>query len=181
MIKYISPLIGTLIFLYVLSSCSTQNSIANQKTASLLESGEFTFLAENANPFYTKEIYATLLSNQNMYGSKISNLDDGYTVEIKKNEIKVFLPYFGKWISKKAGQEPHFIQLSSKDFNIENDNEKKGTSVYEIILNDQTDIKKMYLNVFENGKSNLSIASGDRQPISYDGYVMKNAMQKKEK
>ncbi|MEC5157343.1 hypothetical protein RCH13_001246 [Chryseobacterium sp. MP_3.2] len=82
------------------------------------------------------------MSNQYMYGNKISNLDDGYTVAIKKEEIAIILPYYGTGISKKAGQEPHYIQLTSTDFDLENVTQKKGTSVYEVALDDQTDIKK---------------------------------------
>ena len=57
--------------------------------------------------------------------------------------------------------------------------DKKGNWVYTINPKDTENVRTLYLEVYKNGKAYLSIDSNDRQPISYDGYIMKNEIKNK--
>ena len=40
-------------------------------------------------------------------------------------------------------------------------------------------LRSDYIEVYKNGSAYVSIDSNDRQPISYNGYLMKNEISKK--
>ena len=162
----------------MMSSCSTQNSIPSEKVSSLLQNGEFTFMAEHANPT-NFDVINVMNSLPNSTSSRILNLDYGYTLEIKKDEIKVVLPYFGRLFSAGIDPNKNSFRFDSKDFVINQTTGKKGSSIYTILPKDQNNIRKMVLEVFGNGKSYLSIDANDRNPISYDGYIKENEAPKK--
>ena len=76
-------------------------------------------------------------------------------------------------------REKNSYRFTSKDFTVSKTAGKKGSSVYSFQIKDQPNIRKMFLEVFANGKSYLSMDSSDRQAISYDGYLMENEVPKK--
>lgn len=55
---------------------------------------------------------------------------------------------------------------------------KKGSKVYSIRTPDQPNILLMTLEVFKNGRADLYINASDRSPISYDGYITENLVNK---
>ena len=65
-------------------------------------------------------------------------------------------------------------RFTSKDFTINKKEGKKGSLLYTITTNDQQNTKTIFMEVFKNAKTYVSIDSNDRQPISYDGYVTVN-------
>ena len=56
---------------------------------------------------------------------------------------------------------------------------KKGTSVFTINTKDQQNPVQIVIQVFNSGKTYVSIDSNDRQSISYDGYITENRKPKK--
>ncbi|WP_246008031.1 DUF4251 domain-containing protein [Kaistella jeonii] len=166
------------LMIIALNSCDSQNNIAPEKVTSLLQSTEFTFMAEKANPT-SYDVVNVLNSLPNSSASNILNLDYGYTVEIKKDEIKVDLPYFGTMYTPNFDSEKNSFRFTSKDFKINKTAGKKGSTVYTILTKDQQNINNIILEVYKNGKAYLSIRANDRQSISYDGYIMANKKVKK--
>lgn len=165
-------------FSIALNSCSSQNNISSEKVNMLLKTSEFTFMAERANPI-SNDVINVLNAFPNSSSSQILNLDYGYTLEIKRSEIKVDLPYFGRMYTPSFDNEKNSYHFTSKDFTIAEQNGKKGSSVYTINLKDQQNVKNIMLEVYKNGKAYLSIQANDRQSISYDGYIMANILSKK--
>lgn len=160
------------------NSCDTQSNVNTEKVTSLLQSTEFTFLAEHANPT-SYDVVNVLNSLPNSSSSNILNLEYGYTVEIKKDEIKVDLPYFGTMYTPNFDSEKNSFRFTSKDFKINKTAGKKGSTIYSIQPKDQQNINNIILEVYKNGKAYLSIRANDRQSISYDGYIMANKTVKK--
>lgn len=171
-------IIATIGLFLAIASCTSQKSIPSAKVASLLENGEFTFMAERANPT-NFDVINVMNSLPNAGSSRILNLDYGYIVQVTKDELKVTLPYFGRMFSPTFDREKNSYRFTSKDFTVNKTPGKKGSSVYSLQIKDQPNIRKMFLEVFANGKSYLSIDSSDRQAISYDGYLMENEAPKK--
>lgn len=176
--KNLFRLLFGLCLLFTIASCTSQKSIPSAKVASLLENGEFTFMAERANPT-NFDVINVMNSLPNGASSRILNLDYGYTVKVTKEEVKVVLPYFGRMFTPSFDQEKNSYRFTSNNFTLNKTAGKKGSSVYSFQIKDQPNIRKMFLEVFPNGKSYLSIDSSDRQAISYDGYLMENEVSKK--
>ncbi|MGA9211089.1 DUF4251 domain-containing protein [Kaistella sp.] len=173
----------TKIFIAVLTltlalSCSTQSNIAPANITSLLQSNEFTFVAEHANP-NNLDVINIINSLPNGSSSQMLNLDSGYTIEIRKDKLEVTLPYFGRMYTSNMDPSKNSFRFTSKDFTINKKDGKKGSSIFTIITNDQQNIRTINMQVFTNGKAYVSIDSNDRQPISYDGYITANAAAKK--
>ncbi|MCQ4035685.1 DUF4251 domain-containing protein [Kaistella montana] len=170
-------LFQTLIFgilIFVLNACSSTNSVSNANITKLLKDGEFTFMAQRANPT-SSDVVNVLNSFPNSSSSQVLNLDYGYSLKITKDELVAELPYFGRMFSSNYDNTKNSYRFTSKDFNISESSGKKGSTIYTINAKDQQNIRRMILEVFANGKAYLSIDSSDRQPISYDGYIKENS------
>jgi len=162
----------------VVNSCNTQSGIPSDKAALLVKSGEFAFMAERANPT-GNDVVNILNALPNSSSSNVLNLDYGYTLVIKKDEIKAELPYFGRMYTPNFDTDKNSYRFTSKDFTLKETSGKKGSAVYTIQPKDLQNIRKIVLETFKNGKAYLSIEANDRQSISYDGYITENAAVKK--
>ena len=171
--------IVTAVFTMTLAfSCSTQNNIASPNIPPLLESSEFTFVAEHANP-NNIDVINVLNSLPGGSSARILNLDSGYTIEIRKEELEVTLPYFGRMYSPNRDSSKNSYRFTSKDFTLNKKEGKKGSSLLTLITNDQNNNVTINMEVFKNGKTYVTVNSNDRQPISYDGYITENTAGKK--
>lgn len=177
--KTILNIIAAGFFLIAVNSCTTQTNIAPAKVTSLLQGSEFTFMAQRANPT-NYDVINVMNSLPTSSASQMLNLDYGYIMEIKKNQVKLVLPYFGRMFNPGYDTTKNSFRVTSKDFSIDEKSGKRGSFVYTILPKDQQNIRKIILEVYKNGKSYLSIDANDRQPISYDGYITENSMIKEE-
>jgi len=176
--KNLIQIISAALILIFMNACTSASNIPSQKVTDLLQSDEFTFMAERANPT-GGDVINVLNSLPNSSSSRMLNLDYGYTLQIKKNELKAELPYFGRMFNPSYDTSKNSYRFTSKDFSVLKAEGKKGSAVYSWAPKDLQNIRKINLEVFKNGKAYLSIDSNDRQPISYDGYIMENLPPKK--
>ena len=176
--KNLFTIIAASLMMIFINSCTSQNVLPSQKVTSLLQGGEFTFMAERANPT-NFDVINVLSSLPGGGSSQILNLDYGYTLTLKKNEVVAVLPYFGRMFSPSFDNEKNSYRFTSKDFNITERMGKKGSMIYTIAPKDLQNVRAIILEVFKNGKAYLNIDGNDRQPISYDGYIMENPSPKK--
>ncbi|MGG5209569.1 DUF4251 domain-containing protein [Chryseobacterium sp. MIQD13] len=178
--KYIS-LIFIFGFLFLFQSCSSQSSLDSKTVDALVDSQEFTFHAQRANPI-NYEVINAMGSIQNAPSMRILQLDEGsYTIELRKNNLEVVLPYFGRLYNASYNTANNSYRFTSKDFTVDKSQNKKGKWTLKIKPNDVRNADEINIEVFKNGKALVSIRSNDRQPISYDGYVSKNDESQKEK
>ena len=159
-------------------SCSTQNKIAPANITSLLETNQFTFVAERANPS-NLDVVNVMNSIPGGSSSRMLNLDYGYTIEIRADELEVTLPYFGRMYTSNMDSSKNSYRFTTTDFTVNKKEGKKGSSIFSIVANDQQNSRTINIEVFKNGKSYVRIDSNDRQSISYDGYVTANSIRKK--
>lgn len=170
---------GIVLFTMTLAlSCSTQNNIAPANIARLLETNQFTFIAEHANPT-NLDVVNVMNSLPGSSSSRMLNLESGYTIEIRTDDLNVTLPYFGRMYTANMDPSKNSYRFTTKDFTINKKEGKKGSSVYTIVATDRQNIRTINMQIFKNGKAYVSVDSNDRQPISYDGYILENAMLKK--
>lgn len=173
-------------FLFLLSmfviaslfSCSSQTNVDSKIVAEITTNNQFTFMAERANPT-NFDVINVMNSLPNGASSRMLNLDYGYTIVLKENEIDVTLPYFGRMFNPSYDTSKNSYRFTSKDFDLNKIQNKKGNWVYTIKPKDLDNVRLINLEIYKNGKAYVSIDSNDRQPISYDGYVMRNEITKK--
>ncbi|SFI86578.1 protein of unknown function [Kaistella treverensis] len=170
--KNLITILSSLFIFIFLSSCGTQSTIPSEKVQSLVESGEFTFMAEHANPT-NYDVIKIMNSFPTGGSSQMLSLDAGYTIELKKNEVDVVMPYFGRMYTSSMKSDNSF-RFTSKEFTVNRAEGSKGSSVFVIMPTDQQIVTKIVMEVFKNGKTYVAIQSTDRQPITYDGYITAN-------
>ncbi|MGH1520225.1 DUF4251 domain-containing protein [Chryseobacterium sp. JK1] len=179
--KYI-PILMFFGFLFFFQSCASQSSADPKIVNALIDSQEFTFHAERANPT-NYDVINVLGSMPNATSTRMLNLDGSYTIDVSKNNLDVALPYFGRLFNATYGNTSNnSYRFTSKDFTINKSQNKKGKWTLKIKPNDVRNVDEINIEIFKNGKALVSMRSNDRQPISYDGYISKSEVkQDKEK
>ncbi|MEJ5052158.1 DUF4251 domain-containing protein [Chryseobacterium culicis] len=179
--KYIS-LLTIFGFLFFFQSCASQGSLDPKTVDNLIDSQEFTFYAQRANPT-NYDVINVLNSMPNSTATRVLNLNGEYTIDVSKNTLDVVLPYFGRMFNPTyGGASDNSYRFTSKDFTITKTQNKKGTWTLKFKPKDARNVDELNIEVFKNGKAFVSVRSSDRQPITYDGYISKTEVkQEKEK
>ncbi|UKB79917.1 DUF4251 domain-containing protein [Chryseobacterium sp. MEBOG07] len=179
--KYIS-LLSIFGFLFFFQSCASQGSLDPKIVNTLVDSQEFTFHAERANPT-NYDVINVMNSMPNATATRLLNLNGDYTIDVTKNTLDVVLPYFGRVFNPSYGNAgDNSYRFTSKDFTVNKTQNKKGTWTLKFKPKDVRTIDEVNIEIFKNGKAFVSMRSNDRQPITYDGYVSKTEVkQEKEK
>lgn len=152
------------------ASCSSTKVYQDaSKTKALTESGNFTFVAEKANPINVDVV--NILSQYPSGAANILNLNGNYTLTITPETITANLPYFGRMFSASLNPNDNGFNFTSKNFTIDESKSTTKKQVLIINLNDINTAQQMYLEIFPGGSTTLSINSKDRQAISYLGYI----------
>lgn len=140
-----------------------------------------TFHAQRANPM-NYEVINVMGSIQNAPSARMLQLDgENYTIELKKNNLEVVLPYFGRLFNASYNTANNSYHFTSKDFTVTKSQNKKGNWTVKIKPTDVGNVDEINIEIFKNGKAFVSMRSNDRQPITYDGYVSKNEETAKKK
>jgi len=168
--KYIS-IIFVFGFLFFFQSFSAQDTDSKTVDA-LVNSQEFTFYAQRANPT-NYDVIRVMNSMPNSTATRILDLNGNYTIVINDKTLDVVLPYFGRSFKANIGGDNSY-RFTSKDFTVNKSQNKKGKWVIKIKPNDVNNVDEIIIEVYKNGKAFTSVRSNDRQPISYDGYISKN-------
>lgn len=161
-----------------LHSCTSQINIDPKTLEEITTSNQFTFMAERANPA-NYDVINVMNAMPNGNAARMLDLDYGYTVVLKEKELDVNLPYFGRMYNPSYDTSKNSYRFTSKDFTLSKIQNKKGNLVYTISPKDVQHIRVIYIEVYKNGNAYVSMDANDRQPISYNGYLMKNEISKK--
>lgn len=151
-------LVGIVISLVVFSCKSTEPSLEKQQQMARLkeniEKRNYTFIATSAIPLGFRQI----------------DLTSEYTLEVKNDTIKCRLPYFGTSYVAPLDPNQIGINFTSTDFDYQI-KEKKNTWEITITLNDNKDIRKLFLTAGNTGFASLSVQPAMRQVISFNGTI----------
>ncbi|MBO9573873.1 MAG: DUF4251 domain-containing protein [Chitinophagaceae bacterium] len=131
---------------------SDQANIGNQ-----IQNKDYTFRARSVSPT----------------GGRTIQLTTNYDMRVSKDSLVTYLPYFGRAYSATPGTTNSGMDFTSTDFEHTFAPRKKGGWEIKIIPKDNQDIQQMFLTVFGNGSASLQITSNNRQPISYEGTIIK--------
>jgi len=150
-----------LIFLLVSKVTFSQNTKEELKAAkeaevkSMVESKRFIFHAQSAMPtkFPTQQ------------------LSTGYTFKVIPEQVVSDLPYFGRSYQAPMNASEGGIKFTSTEYDYVAESGKKGGWSITIIPKDVTNAPKIYISVSAKGTASLRVVGGDKQPISYNGFV----------
>lgn len=151
-------------------SCTSQNYISESEYQEAISSQQFTFMARRANPT-NYDVINVMNSIPYSNSGRMLELDYGYSVVLKKDEVEVTLPYFGRMYQPSYDQSKNSFRFTSKDFAVNRKDGKKGSQIFTIVPRDQQHVRAIYLEVYKNGSAYAAVDATDRQPITYDGYI----------
>jgi hypothetical protein len=100
-------------------------------------------------------------------------LTSEYDVKCLGDSIVAYLPYFGRAYSAGYG-EGGGIDFTSTKFDYAVKQRKKGGWDIAIKPKDAKDVQQLNFTVSENGYATLGIISNNRQPVSYNGYIVES-------
>lgn len=159
------------------SCSSTKNYQDTEKTAALVQSGTFTFMAEKANPT-NLDVVNILNTMPGGNAARIFNLDSGYTIKVEPEKITADLPYFGRMFIANLDPKESGFKFTSTNFTIDKSKSTAKKQVWIVNLNDVSSAQQMYFEIYPGGSTIVSINSKDRQAISYSGYITDTASSK---
>ena len=145
-------------FLMRCSSTKKVSSLNESDVKNIIDSSQFTFVAERMNP---------------MRGtSRI--LTSYYDVEVKKDTLSSFLPFFGR--SYQAPLDPSKSPLEFHSHNFTYKAEEKNKDQWQVLINpkDRQEIQQLLFTIFNNGTATLNVVSTNRDAISFYGHIERN-------
>lgn len=147
------------LFSLTMAACSqpkeSQTNTADAAIGRMIKNWEYKFTARTVLPA----------------GGRIVQLTSAYEVQVSKDSLVSFLPYFGRAYTAPIGGTNPGFQFISVDFNHHVKQRKNGGWQVSIRPKDIQDIQQMNLTVSEGGSASLQITSNNRQPISYNGII----------
>jgi len=136
-----------------------------QATKKLVESGKFIFVPD----------WAT--TNK---GRRINLSGEGYTLKFDDKSTSADLPFFGQAYTATYGGNGG-IEFKNLDTAFKIDyNDKKNKIVIKFSTSHQSENFDIYLSIFSNGNSSLSISSSSRSIMKYDGKVKEIPLKKED-
>jgi hypothetical protein len=121
-----------------------------------VDSQQYIFVARYANPMQGGQRYLTT----------------EYTVQVSKNSVVSFLPYFGVAYQAPINPAEGGIQFTSTAFDYTVKAGKRKTWQVSIKPADAPEVQQLTLTIFNSGEASLQVISTNKQAISYNGYIM---------
>jgi hypothetical protein len=161
MTTWVKPAFLFILAAFLLNTAWAQNTKkdkAAKKTAeirSMIDSKSYVFKAQ----------YAQALRGGNRY------LTSEYDFNVGKDTLVAYLPYFGRAYVAPINPEDASMIFTATHFDYKVVENKNGWDV-SIKPNDAKDVRQMFLTITKSGYATLQITSTNRDPISYQGYIM---------
>lgn len=154
-------LLSLFVALLAIGSGYGQQSEAEASTdiESLIESRQFEFVAESANPMRGRTIF----------------LSPGYTLTVQPDSLVSFLPYYGRAYQANMDPSKAGIKFNSTDFEYVEKPRKKRRWEIEMRPKDVAHSPQVHLWVHDNGQASMRVTLIDRESIAFQGYIRKQA------
>jgi hypothetical protein len=123
---------------------------------STVDSRRFVFKAQSAHPARGRIVY----------------LNSEYDLAVSGDTLRAYLPYYGRAYSAPIDGRGGGIDFTSTNYEYSKKSRKKGGWEITFKPKDVTDVREMFLTVFENGTSSLRVYSNNKEVISYNGFLV---------
>lgn len=140
------------------SSSKKSVSLTGADVSEMINSKNFTFVAEQVNPMRGRS----------------RQLTSEYDVTLKNDSLVSYLPFFGRAYQAPMDPSQGGIQFTSTNFSYAVQPNKKSGWMVNIIPKDYQPVQQMTFTIFENGNASLNVTSTSKDPISFNGRVRKN-------
>lgn len=135
------------------STTQTQQSV---EMTSLVESKNYVFQAQTAQPL----------------GGRAIQLTSEYDLRVLGDSVVAFLPYFGRAFSAPADLAGGGINFTSTNFGYTTTQRRRGGWIISIKPQDANDVRELTLSISSSGMSTLQVISNNRQSISFNGQIV---------
>ena len=147
-----------LLFILLTGASHTLAQQSSQDMQSLLNSKQYSFTAQYAQPMSGRQV----------------NLTSLYMLTLRNDTLLCNLPYFGVAYVAPINPSDAGLHFVSYHFDYSILPQKKGRYMVVIKLKDRSDVQQMYLNVSKKGYATLQVTPTSKQAISYYGTVDQN-------
>jgi hypothetical protein len=130
---------------------------AAQPVKPLIDSQNYTFLAQVAQP---------------LHGSIRHLTTDDYTLEVSRDKISSYLPYFGRAYVAPMDPTQSVLEFTSSKFSYILTPRKKDGWTVSIKPKDNPDVQQILLTISSDGYSSLQVLFTSRDPITFSGMVL---------
>ncbi len=158
----IKKLLFILIFIAAVTNISNaQNSKQDKQDTkktivkNLIDSQNFIFVPQTVSPLR----------------GGIRELTSYYDLEVSKDTIISYLPYFGRAYTAPLNPSEGGINFTSTNFDYKVIPGKKGAWDISIKPKNDVNVQELLLRVFDNSLASLNITSQNRDPISFQGHI----------
>lgn len=151
--------VTTALAILFLFSCKSVDSLSKQETivqiTDKIESQDYKFVPTTAIPT----------------GGKSVNLSYSYSLDVSKDSVSSYLPYFGRAYVAPSPTEEGGIKFISTDFDYSISKTKKD--MWDIVIkpNDNSKRYTLRLQVGNTGYATLTVQDMNRQAISFYGRI----------
>ncbi|HUB62273.1 MAG TPA: DUF4251 domain-containing protein [Puia sp.] len=135
----------------------TPLAAAAQSVKPLIDSQHYTFLAQNAQPLHGPIHYLTT---------------DDFTLEVSKDQITSYLPYYGRDYVAPIDPTQDVLRFTSKKFSYTLKPGKKDGWTVLIKPQDNQEVQQLQFSISSDGYSSLQILFTNRDPITLNGVVL---------
>lgn len=108
----------------------------------------------------------------------IRELTSYYDLEVSKDSIISYLPYFGRAYTAPLNPSEVGVNFTSTNFEYKVAPGKKGSWNISIKPKNDVNVQELLLHIFDNSSASLNVTSHNRDPISYQGYIMEKKQKK---
>lgn len=155
-----------------ISACTTTKSnidknAEQEKIATLIQAGNFTYNATSANPLRVGVL--DILPGGR--GQQLRQLGAGYFLSVSKDSLKVHLPFYGRSYQAEMDPSKGGIDFETTAFTYSYEKSKRGYYIVTIKVNNQKAADKMMLNVSKDGYCTLQVQSVTRDQMSFYGKI----------
>jgi hypothetical protein len=161
---YLSLLLTIVSFVTVMAQDTRKEKQASKITQvkAWIETCNYDFVAQMALPM----------------SGNARQLTSEYDVQVSKDTITSYLPYFGRAYSASLDPNDAGIKFISKDFIYKTTSRKKGGWDIQIKPKDVKEVEQMSFSISEEGYASLQVIQTNRQSISFNGYIRGKTVKK---
>lgn len=157
-----SKIYSFLVILFLLISCSSVSNISSHSLdfSNLIYTKNFTFHAEYVIPSSS--------------GFTPKYLTSEYDLKVTPDTVSAHLPYYGIAYSAPYNFSENGINFISDKFTYSVLNHTDKSWSIKIIINDKFSPVSLILEIWNNGKTYLTVNDYNKQVINYQGYISNN-------
>lgn len=173
--KILTQLFAAVFMLSILGSCNSRSQVTAGKDMVELPFKEFTFNADRAFvehydvDYVTKNLNSPPLLREHPSRNMV-NLTPGYTIDIKDNELTIYLPYLSR-ILKTSLRNEDASQFAIKNFKLDKKVSSSGGITFTVLPSDKKLISEIIIKITKDGKTTVEINTKTDQSVLYEGYV----------